>query len=877
MKHSLRHHTCLLLAALCCLAAGCKRNMSGDVVVENDYFTVSPDSVVQGDFLAYAPSATHIVSNYAPQAATDSVLAYRLAFNGHDNEMRAGLYHYALLQQDTATATAGVAQQRPHATQPAQGGSITLKIDLSAMADSLERQGHWVTATGDTIWSNEFHGVWVAGSMQPLTWDYSSITSSIAAKLIPTGEHGIYTLTLPRPHTQQPTAAQQREWQIAKPNDQFPLFSSQLKLVDAIYNMAIDDVVRNRQGNGNHHSYGNQHYRSQLTYPTLLTLCYLDPQGAKTTLQRMVSNGRLTTNAPGEISYGPWPVVATDLSWAAAAWEVYAVTGDQAWLRWAAAVLDKTIDDIYAPNIDPTTHLLHGGMSHSFSLWQYYPSWMQGKDVWESSSLTTNVLLARTLEILTDMNDELGRDDNWGEQSLLLREAINEKLWNERKSYYSQYIYTAPYPVQSPAIDNLGQALAVLWNIANDDRAEKLIAKTPVTDFGVPTLSPHFDSFASVNLSETVSPILQALWNLAAAKVDNMHALRRGLGALYRTQALLCGNTGACNAYTGHQMGSSLHDLGSATASLAMVFRVYAGMTFLPDGIEFNPKIPVFLKGQKHVTGFKYRNAELDITIEGVGGNIGSFAIDGVETNDNFLPADIEGHHTIHIKMQKVTAGSQEVTFADQLFSLPATPVTMWMGNSAQLLNPQPAIEYRMVNNGRFGHVFTDTTTRAKSPADRLAANAVVGIGRFAASYFSRPTLQVPAGSVYPLGMWASTGTSLVPGQRAQRMVEMHANTQIVLDIDAEQGGYYCLDMRYACGDPAGRCMVRQVTVNGHNQGTLVMPTLGKHEWMRMGYSSMVTVELLRGANEVVIEPLTGSYVGSQPTVIADVVRVMKK
>ena len=91
---------------------------------------------------------------------------------------------------------------------------------------------------------------------------------------------------------------------------------------------------------------------------------------------------------------------------------------------------------------------------------------------------------------------------------------------------------------QSPTTDNTSQAMSVLWGIADDDRAENLIANTPVSDKGVnvtyPTNNPLEPYFANSSWATT-----QALWNMAAAYTGNENALRRGLGALYRAQAAM--------------------------------------------------------------------------------------------------------------------------------------------------------------------------------------------------------------------------------------------------------------------------------------------------------------------------------------------------
>lgn len=847
MKYSCIALIILILQVLA--FASCDRNtMSGDVISQNDAYVVTGDSVVEGQYSAVVVSPTCIKSNYAPAdtAQPSGIVKFRLAFNGHDNEMSSCYYHYARVSDDTTTVAVGVPDSvpAPARVRPLlQDHDWVLRVDLRRVQQALNDHGHYVTATGDTIYADEFKGVWVAGNVAPMTWNFITLAQQRQLRLHETSTPGIYEVKLHLQPQSQPVTYN-AVWKIDRPNPDFAVINTGVNLVDALYNMSIQDIVNYRQKSGAQGYQVNQDYGANPCYAIILSLAYLDPQVSMQALRAMVGGDGAIDHA-SEM----YPIIANDLSWAVAAWEVYTVTGSKAWLNYAFNVIKKTIDADMAMNADQYSGLLHGGLRFAYSQSQFYPSWMQPKDIYETQSLTVNLLYERALEILSDMGDELGNENDYGEKALALKEGINETLWSERHGYYSQYIAVEAYPVQSPGIDNLGQSLSVLWNVADDDRAVNLVKKTPITNYGVPTASPRYEGLDELNLSQTVTPVIQAFWNLAAAKTGNEHMLRRGLGALYRAAALFGANRLAWNAYTGQALNSVDGDLGAATANAAMVFRIYAGMTFLPGGIEFNPVIPTFMPGTKHFYGFKYRKASLDITIEGTGDDIESISIDGKVGHDNFFDGQLTGHHTILIKMRTSSKADQEVTLGDQNFSLPPTPVVRWNADSLRILNYDPDIDYRMVVNGQLQYSVGDSVALRRDTASVFTVSSIVGAGRYALSYISRPTYRLPQCQIVGLGD-ANKGYITVGGG---------SNTAIELHATVPAGGDYCIDLRYANGGQPQSCPTYVLSANGHPQGTIVMPALGVGEWLRKGWSCMITAELLKGDNKIELKRVDGS------------------
>jgi hypothetical protein len=94
--------------------------------------------------------------------------------------------------------------------------------------------------------------------------------------------------------------------------------------------------------------------------------------------------------------------------------------------------------------------------------------------------------------ILSLMAKELGMDaGNHAATALNIRTGINNVLWMADKGYYAQYSYGRAYANVSPRFEALGEALAVLFDVADKEKAKSIIAKSPITPYGVTCIYPQ--------------------------------------------------------------------------------------------------------------------------------------------------------------------------------------------------------------------------------------------------------------------------------------------------------------------------------------------------------------------------------------------------
>ena len=810
--------------------------MPHDVIACNDVFSVSGDSVVEGIYRAYAPDRHSIVSNYVDTLSWQgsSPIAFRLAFNMRDNEMAWGLFHYIDAAADTVTVTACVpdtiAHYAVHAVRP--DWHCTLRVDLRQMLSDFSSKGVWVTAKGDSIFSDEFNGVWVIGTVKPLSWDLLPLARNNRLKLRPSEREGFYELDINFAPTDYVRACQFTGWKGSGENKTFPKVHTADVLADALYNMAVETIDRADFSLMN---------LSELSLASLLVLAEAKPELCMQLLRSKVEGGMICQDLNGRFTF---PVVNDRLIWACAAWQVYLATGNRRWLKYAHKVILATVEQIEQVSLCQTMHLVHGCDSYSSPELQY-PRWMQPTDYYESLRLSTNAIYARCLYVLSLIDEELFLDS---EQHYLaykrVKDSINQTMWNESLGRYSSFLIDEVFARQSNVSCNLAQAACVLFDIADDDRATTLIARTPFYLTGIPTTYPSRHSAPMGNQAAFV----QGLWNIAAAQADNQMALRYGLAALYRWAAF--------NGFGG-AAASPQHNLLAACAVAAMSLKITAGITLSPEGIEFNPCVPDCFAGSKTISGIRYRGATFNLTIVGTGSAIKSFVVDGKPQNTNFLHSDVTGEHNITITLEDPVQPATQHVNISQPAICPFTPELQWTGDSARIVNFNSNLTYSVViNNRSFAGVHEVFSVPVEEENKPLSIIHVVARGGGIESQPSQPREFVSPNALttYPLARFANAGSKLLPAHLSKQVVEFSADgiNEITISAFAQRAGYYYLDVLYSCGAASVSITpMCQVWVNTHRQDVLVLPALGANQWRTFGYSNRIKVALLAGKNTI--------------------------
>ncbi|MEI6948638.1 hypothetical protein V9K67_15700 [Paraflavisolibacter sp. H34] len=863
---------------------------------QNDAFAVFPDRVVQNNrFIGKALSPTALTSNYkspANEFLSPSV-TFKFSINGKDNEMISGMDHHFVVDKGPAeTPPIPFGKQLvgdrplPDNTYLKPQTAFTINLDMRAVLQAFENQGYYTTYNGDKIYKQDFKGVYVAGSTAPLMWDFNNLANRPGLQLEDKDGDGIFrtTIMLNDPKEEKSTSA---AWTLSKDLSAFPAYRSGYPLSDALYNLALEEMQKAVEPDSTFRT-GKEWsgvWTRDVSYSIILSMAHLQPKVSRYSLMRKVNrNGRIIQDTG---TGGAWPASSDRMIWAVAAWELYAATGDEDWLKQAYSIIRASLEDDYKVVYDPATGLVKG--ESSFLDWreQTYPAWMQPADIYESECLGTNAVHYQVNTVLARMAERMG--DRAAAQKYTgvaqrIKEGINKYLWMPDKGYYGQYLYGRHAKILSPRSEALGEALCVLFGIAGKDREKDIIRKTPVMNFGIPCIYPQIPNIPPYH-NNAVWPFVQSYWALAAARAGNEEAVLQSISAIYRPAALWGTNkenfVGSNGDFSATQINSS-NMLWSLSGSIGLIHKIIFGMEFTADGLAFRPFVPAALKGGRSLKNFTYRKAVLDIELEGYGNTIRSFTLDG-QPSAAIVPADLEGRHRIRIVLANNKPGGRTNTVSHYV-TLPA-PVVRLEGNTLSWQEVKGAVSYKLLQNGK-------EAARMKKPGFPVHNSACAEYGVIAVdargveSFASEPVLVVgqKAAVVYELERAAEKASLPHQGFSGSGFVEISKakNTTLSFPVTIAEEGVYAIDFRYANGNgpinTENKCALRTLKSGADFLGTVVLPQRGKGEWSAWGWSNAVQTTLSKGRHTLSLsfEPYNENMNGDINEALLDYVRIIK-
>jgi len=396
----------------------------------------------------------------------------------------------------------------------------------------------------------------------------------------------------------------------------------------------------------------------------------LTPEVAKRTLWHQTE---LTADGP-VVGGQYWDKVI----WIIAACDYAQVTGDRAFLATAYGVAQRTLADLRFTQLDEQTSLFRGPAVYGDGVAAYPdPPFndMHGDNVLdyaegaELETLSTNSVYygayrsaAVMGRLLVAPEQETAALDT---QAAKLRGAIQHTLWLPEENRF------AYFRDKTGAIDKtqeaLGEALAVLLGVADDPQAHEIFRHATVTPWGVACtwqpynryLDPTDKVFGRHN--GTIWPFINAFWATAAASVGESSAFAREFVSATNLSLRSEDFREIYHPYTGAPYGgvqanktwdSVRHQTWSATGYLRMVYQGLFGMRFEDAGLRLQPLVPASLGVHSMILrGLKYRHAELNLTVTGVGSRILRCSLDGVPQKGALVPSTLVGKHDVEITL----------------------------------------------------------------------------------------------------------------------------------------------------------------------------------------------------------------------------------
>ena len=828
-------------------------------------FSIYPDRVVQGKNEAKALSATHMVSNYQSPANEfqSANISFKFSINGRDNEMFMGKNHNFTVQAVNGMAETPLIKFGEQLNQPEQDGkylspntALKIRVDMKEVMKQFNEKGFYTTINGDKIYKEDFKGLYVAGATAPMSWDFDNLVNFHDLKLKDEDGDGIFeaTLVLNKQSDEKHTDA---EWNLAKDISPYPQYKSGIMLSDAVYNLSLEEMLKAIEPDSTFRTgkeWGGVWTRD-ISYSIILAMAHLQPRVAMFSLMRKVNAKKKIIQDTG--TGGAWPVSTDRMVWAVAAWELYKATGDKDWLQNAYIIVKNSIEDDIHNAHDPETGLVKG--ESSFLDWreQTFPKWMQPADIFESECLGTNAVHYQANNVLSQMATALMDTKAAVKYKAIaerIKKGINQYLWIPEKGYYAQFRYGRNYKFVSPRSEALGEALCVIFGIADEARAKQIVASTPVTDYGISCIFPQIPNIPPYH-NNAVWPFVQTYWLWAGAKAGNERSVLESISDIYRPAALFLTNKENLvvdnGDFNGTQINSSVM-LWSLSGNISIVHKVLFGIRFNANNLAFEPFVPKAMEGKRTLDNFKYRGAVLNIEMQGYGNMIKSFLLDGKESQP-MIPASLKGTHNIKIVLANTVNGSDKINKVANYYSLPA-PTVKYESNKLSWESVKGASLYRILQNGK---LLTETTnTYSLLPVKMFAEYSVIAVDANKVESFASEPQAVSNGVSYQVTELEDiAGKANYPykGFMGNGFTEISTtvNTSINIPVKIEKAGLYMVFFRYANGNgptnTENKCAIRTLKVDGVEKAVFVFPQRGKEEWSNWGYSNIIKVELKEG------------------------------
>ena len=300
--------------------------------------------------------------------------------------------------------------------------------------------------------------------------------------------------------------------------------------------------------------------------------------------------------------------------WAIGAWEQYLTTGDDDFLRLAYEAVINTIEYMEQTEFDKEKNLFRGPACYGDGVAAYpdiYASTgesgimsfaRQRHDLCADTgigipmfTLSANCLYYRAYIIADLMADELKTEKKYEKKAAVLKATINDLFYMKDKGFY-KYIIDDFGGCEYQ--EGMGNSFAILFGIANEYQAQKILSSLRLTNNGIACVMPSFSRYTQ--RAEIYHPDTGEIYGGLQEKDQSGIVLWK----------------------------SEQKQTWSATGFLRLMFKGILGLRITSNGIQLCPFLPQGIT-RASFSGIRIKNITLNVSLYGNGGNIESFTVNG--------------------------------------------------------------------------------------------------------------------------------------------------------------------------------------------------------------------------------------------------------
>jgi glycogen debranching enzyme len=368
------------------------------------------------------------------------------------------------------------------------------------------------------------------------------------------------------------------------------------------------------------------------------------------------------------------------LIWAQGAWTHFLVTGDRGFLERAYEAVTESLAEMRRTRFNERRGLFEGPSVLCDGIAGYpeppYDPKVASSFILDHPGgdkvmcLSTNCVSYQAHRCAAWMAGQLGRPAEemapFTESAAQLRAAIHRHFWMPAKSTFGYFIHgTGPLAGKlDGSQEGMGLAYAILFDVADAAQVRSIMRTVHLQPKGLVCAWPHFARFSDARPGRhnvLVWPMASGMWAHAAARagaverfateMTNIAAMANASDGIF--YEIYHSVTGAPDGgwQVGRHWESCIHQTWSATGYLRMVFHGLFGLNFELDGVRLTPTLPPGW-GAVRLRGLRYRQAILNLRLEGEGQHIASVSVDDKNVPAARLSANLTGEHQIAIRLR---------------------------------------------------------------------------------------------------------------------------------------------------------------------------------------------------------------------------------